>query len=110
MLQSCLLSTQKSQHFAILDSGAKDHHLLQNTNTTNISQNGYIPITVTLPNGNTLTSTQKCKLPISNIDAKALNGHVIPSSNNSLISIEKFFDTNYTAVFTNKDVKFANHL
>ena len=103
MLNSCTLSTRN--HYAILDSGATDHYLHRNPNKEYISQSGYNPITVTLPNGTTLTSTQKCMLPIHDMDTKATSGHVIPTLNKSLISIGKLCDANYTAVFTNKDVK-----
>ena len=57
-----------SLHVAILDSGATDHYLQCNPNKNNISQKGYNPITVTLPNSNKLTLTQKRIQPISNMD------------------------------------------
>ena len=87
MLNSCSSSTHISNHYAILDSGATDHYLHRNSNKEYISQSGYHPITVTLPNGTTLTSTQKCKLPIRDMDSKATVGHVIPTLYKSLISI-----------------------
>ena len=39
------------------------------------------------------------------MDKNAIRGQVIPMLNKSLISIGKLCDVNYTAVFTNKDVK-----
>ena len=53
MLNSCTSSTQTSNHYEILDSGATDHYLHRNPNKEYISQSGYNPITVTLPNGTT---------------------------------------------------------
>lgn len=102
---SAYMLTSCSNNYAILDSGATDHFLHKNPNTTHISQAGYTPITVTLPNGNTLTSTQKCTLPISDMNEQAISGHVILKLNMSLISIGKICDANYTAVFTNRYVK-----
>ena len=99
MLTSC------SNHYAILDSGATDHYLHQNPNTTHISQKEYTPITVTLPNRNKLTSTQKCTPPICEMNKQTKSGHIIPNLNKSLISIGKICYANYTAVFTNKDVR-----
>ena len=99
MFNSC------ANHYAILDSGATDHYLHKNPNPSHVSQAGYNPVTVSLPNGNTLTSTQKCTLPLCAMNAQATSGHVIPNLNKSLLSIGKFCDANYTAVFTNKDVK-----
>ena len=57
MLNSCSSSTHTSNRYALLDSGATDHCLHRNPNKDYISQSGYIPIPVTLPNGTTLTST-----------------------------------------------------
>ena len=39
------------------------------------------------------------------MNAKANSAHIIPALNKSLLSIGKICDANYTAVFTNKDVK-----
>ena len=105
--KSSAYKTSCFNHYAILDSGATDHYLHQNPNTTHSSQAGYTPITVTLPNGNTLTSTQKFTLPIRDIKEQEINGHIVPKLNKSLISIGKICDANYTAVFTNKDVRIS---
>ena len=104
-MNTCFLHKRHSPHVAILDSGWKDHYLQCNANKNNISQKGYNPITVTFPNENKLTSTHKCKIPIYKMNAKAKSAHIIPALNKSLLSIEKICDANYTAVFTNKDVK-----
>ena len=38
---------------------------------------------------------------------QAKSGHIVPKLNKSLISIGKICDANYTAVFTNKDVRIS---
>ena len=100
---------QQSNFYAILDSGASDHYLKQNPETNKVSQDNYDPITVTLPNGTSLKSTERCTLPIPLMSNKATTAHVIPKLNKSLISIGKLCDANYTAVFTNKDVKICRN-
>ena len=65
---------------------------------------GILPL-VTLSNGASLTSTQRCKLPIQDMDETATSGYVISILNKSLLSIGNICDANYTAVFTNKDVQ-----
>ena len=104
-VKTCFLHKQHSPHVAILDSGATDHYLQCNPNKNNISHKGYNPITVTLPNGNKLRSKPKCIIPISKMNAKAKSAQIIPALNKSLLSIGKICDANYTAVFTNTDVK-----
>jgi len=94
-----------SNYYAILDSGVSDHYLNQKPHAHTCSQAEYKPITVTLPNGASLTSTERCQLPIPNMEDKATTGHVIPGLHKSLLSIGKMCDANYTTVFTNKDVK-----
>ena len=96
---------QNNRHYAIFDSGATDHYLHQNPNPTCPPTNDYKSITVNLPNGATLSSTQQCTLPIQNMDNNAISGHIIPSLTKSLLSIGKLCDSNYTAVFTKNDVK-----
>ena len=102
-------ASQPNKHYAILDSGATDHYLQHNPNPTYPASKNYQSITVTLPNGETLKSTRDCTLPIYNRDKNAIRGHVIPTLNASLLSIGKLCDANYTAVFTNKDVKICTN-
>jgi len=94
-----------SNYYTILDSGASDHYFAQKPHGNKCSQTGYKPIAVKLPNGDSLTSTERCQLPIPNMENKATTGHVIPGLHKPLLSIGKMCDANYTAVFTNKDVK-----
>ena len=100
---------QPNKHYAILDSGATDHYLQHNPNPAYPSSKNYKSITVTLPNGATLKSTRDCTLPIRNMNKNAICGHVIPTLNKSLLLIGKLCDANYTAVFTNKDVKICTN-
>ena len=96
-------STQKH-----IDLGATDHQLKNNPNPTYPASKKYNSITITLPNGTKLKSTQDCKLPITKMDNNAISGHVIPTLNKSLISIGKICDANYMAVFTKKDVNICS--
>jgi len=101
---TCSSFPPTSNYYAILDSGISDHYLQQKPHVHTCSQAEYNPITVTLPNGASLTSTEICNLPISNMEDKATTGHVIPGLHKSLLSIGKMCDANYTVVFTNKNV------
>ena len=41
------------------------------------------------------------------MNEQAKSGHIVPKLNKSLILIGKICDANYTAVFTNKDIKIS---
>lgn len=81
----------------ILDSGASSHFMRAEER---------LPITgistkiVSLPNGETINASHKTELPFPSLTAKARQADVLPGlRNNSLVSVGKFSDADYTTIF-----------
>jgi hypothetical protein len=95
-----------TQNHAIADTGATDHFMTTAYPLTNRTK-ATDAITVTMPNGATITSTQTGSLPLpAPINMKA---HVLPELSHSLISIGKLCDAGCTATFNAKQVVIAHH-
>ena len=56
--------------FSIADSGYSDHYAASNADVSNITPTTN-PVIAALPNGNTITSSHKAELNLSNISAQA---------------------------------------
>jgi hypothetical protein len=64
------------------------------------------PITVTLPNGDWITSTHDVVLPFPNLLLRALKAHLFPAlQGQALLSIRTFCNAGCTATFTAAAVK-----
>ena len=66
------------------------------------------PITVHLPDGNTLEAQQQGELQITNLASPAATAHVIPHLKHNLLSVGQLCDAGLTATFSHKisNVKF----
>jgi hypothetical protein len=75
---------------------------LNNTLTAN-------PLTVRLPNGQTMKSTHTATLDIPQLSKVAKAAHVFPAmENNSLLSVGKLCDDGYSVLFNTNGVKILN--
>ena len=103
-------SPTNSPSTAIADTGASSHYIRPNDPhvKTNIPQQ---PITVGLPNGAQLTSTNDgCHLAIPQLPSNAREAHIIPGlTHSSLISIGKLCDSGCIATFNQRDVKITKN-
>ena len=87
---------------AISDTGATGHFLTCNAPVQNkqITTN---PISILLPNGNTLQSTHTCEVAIPGLRPTAKKAHVVPGlSHASLLSTAVFCDAGYTLTYDAK--------
>ncbi len=81
----------------ILDSGATSHFMRSEENLPNMGPSEKV---VMLPNGKTITASHRTNLPFETLSAKARIAEVLPAlKQNSLISVGKFANANYTTVF-----------
>ena len=82
--------TEKNRlQWAILDSGASSHFLLADAPCVNRTP-ATSPITVHLPNGQTVSSSHTCELDLPNLPQQARLAHILPGlANRSLISMVK---------------------
>ena len=84
---------------AISDTGATAHFLTTDAPAINIKA-AVVPLTVTMPDGNKLTSTHTCNLDIPWLPANVTEAHIIPGlSHSSLIAASKFCDNGYTLTY-----------
>eukprot|EP00984_Skeletonema_dohrnii_P002769 scaffold955_cov79-Skeletonema_dohrnii-CCMP3373.AAC.11 len=87
------------EQYAIGDSGATDHFLIEGAPVTN-KREAVNPITITQPDGTTIKSTHTCNLDIPWLPAEMTAGHIVPGlSHSSLISIRRFCDAGCKVVF-----------
>ena len=96
---------QKPPNFAIADTGATGHYILESTPHTNkVPANP--PITVTLPDGSTTHSTHMCTIPLPALPPAATIAHIMPGlANHALVSIGQLCDHGCNALFTPADVQ-----
>ena len=86
-------------HYALSDSGATAHFLMEGAPATNV-QKATNPITITLPNGKTIQSTHTCNLDIPWLPNTVTEAHIVPGlSHSSLISTRKFCEAGCKVVF-----------
>jgi len=97
-LSSSLAAAPVSQPFAYADTGATDHFF---TNTMPVLHKlpSSHPIQVTMANGTSVESTHTAMLPHTNLPSTTRTGHILPSLTTPLLSISKFCDAGYRAVF-----------
>ena len=87
MLQSLPSKSRNTIDWAIADSGATSHFLMTSAPVI-VKEPASSPLSVKLPNGDTLRSTHTCQLDIPALPTGARLGHIIPGlANHSLISI-----------------------
>ena len=83
---------ENSKDWAVLDSGATSHFLVIDATATKVTP-ATNPVTVTIPDGSTLKSTQVRKLDLPQLPMAARIGHVIPGlASRSLISVVQLTD------------------
>jgi hypothetical protein len=92
----------------LVDSGCTGHFLLSNVScfqksvTTN-------PLTVRLPNGQTMKSTHTAIRDIPQLSKAAKAAHIFPAmENNSLLSVGKLCDEGYYVLFSIDEVTIMN--
>jgi hypothetical protein len=98
----------KHNDTALVGSGCTGHFLISNapclnkTLTTN-------PLTVRLPNGQTMKSTYTATLDIPQLRKSAKAAHIFPAmENNSLLSVDQLCDEGYFVLFRIDEVKILN--
>ena len=85
--------------YAISDSGATGHLLVEGAPVTNL-QVADNPISVTIPNGNNMTSTHTCNLDIPWLPNHVTEAHIVPGLvHASLISTRKFCEAGCKVIF-----------
>jgi hypothetical protein len=91
-------NSEPVQH-AISDSGATSHFMVQGAPVINIAVD-LDPITITLPDGATLQSTNTCNLDIPWLPTAVTAAHIVPGLSHSLlISTRRFCDAGYTVAY-----------
>ncbi len=81
----------------VLDSGATSHFVSPEENLPITGKSNKI---VALLNGSTITATHTAELSFDALTNKASNAHVLPElQHNSLVSVGKLADADYTMVF-----------
>jgi hypothetical protein len=77
---------------AIADAGATGHFVLPGTPVTDIAP-ATQPLTINLPDGETLISTHTCRLHVPGLPAQAREAHIVPGlAHASLVSIKILCD------------------
>eukprot|EP00804_Cyclotella_cryptica_P007696 CCRYP_001319-RA/>CCRYP_001319-RA protein AED:0.61 eAED:0.61 QI:0/-1/0/1/-1/1/1/0/116 len=85
-------TTTRHQHYAIFDSGATAHFLVDGTNVVN-RRPALKPLTIRLPNRKHIVSTHTCNLDLPCLPHTITEANIIPGlSHSSLISTRKFCD------------------
>jgi hypothetical protein len=100
-----LLKTHETE---ILDSGCTGHFLLVNAPCLN-KVKSQTPLTVRLPNGDTMESSHTAELNIPELNDDASKAHVLPGmDNHSLILIRQLCNKGYIVTFKNASATFCN--
>jgi hypothetical protein len=87
-----------------VDSGCTGHFLLVNAPCLN-KVKSKTPLTVRLPNGDTMESSHTAELDIPVLNAAAYKAHVFPGmANHSLLSVGQLYDERYTVTFKQDEV------
>ena len=99
---STIFNTRKLTNmvkFAISDSGASAHFLLEGAPVVNKKVAEY-PVAIKLPDGTIIYSTHTCNLDIPWLPDVMTEAHIVPGlAHSSLISTRKFTDAGCTVVF-----------
>jgi hypothetical protein len=98
----------KPHETAIVDSGCTVHFLLVNAPCLN-KVKSQTPLTVRLPNGETMESSHTAELDIPELNAAGSKAHVFPGmANHSLLSVGQLCDEGYIVTFKNALVTVCN--
>ena len=90
---------QTPEDFAILDSGATAHFIIQGANVLN-QQPTTQPLHIKLPNGSIIKSTHTCNLNIPWLPTSMTEAHIVPGlTHSSLVATKKFCDAGCTVTF-----------
>ena len=85
-LTATLHTTTRHQHYAIFDSGATAHFLVDKAHVVN-KRPALKPLTIRLPNGKHIVSTHTCNLDLPWLPHSITEAHIVPGlSHSSLIS------------------------
>jgi hypothetical protein len=98
----------KHNETALFDSGCTGNFILSNSPCLNktLTTN---PLTVRLPNGQTMKSTHTATLDIPQLSASAKAAHIFPArENNPLLSVVQLCDEGYFVFFSIDEVKILN--
>ena len=91
--------------YAISDSGATGHFLVEGAPVTNL-QVADNAISITIPNGKSMTSTYTCNLDIPWLTNHVTEAHIVPGlAHSSLISTRKFCEAGYKVIFDTNEYK-----
>lgn len=94
----------RPSYLDILDSGCSQH-FLQNIHPSTENKQLATPISVTLPNGTTLTATHSTNLQLKNMPESATHALILPTLQQySLLSISQFCAVGCIDTFTNSKV------
>jgi hypothetical protein len=94
----------KPHETAIVDSGCTVNFLLVNAPCLN-KVKSRTPLTVRLPNGDTMESSHTAELDIPELNAAASKAHVFPAmANHSLLSVGQLCDEGYIVTFKQAEV------
>jgi hypothetical protein len=89
---------------AILDSGCTIN-FLSATISCNNKQEAHVPLSVNMPNGTTIQSSQTCDLLLADLPPQARKAHILPGLvHNSLISVGQLCDNRCDVNFTQERV------
>ena len=100
LLKTITLTKENINQWAILESGATSNFLMMDAHITIINSNKQ-QISVTLPDGNKVKSTQKCLLNIPNLPHNTQIGYIVSGlASHSLISVLKLCDARCEITFT----------
>ena len=94
---------------AVADSATTGHYITPTTPCTN-KQTATQPISIKMPNGEIITSSDIALLPQQNLLDKARKAHIFPGLQKPLISIGTLCDNNCIAVFDEKRVTIYDKL
>jgi hypothetical protein len=98
----------KPHDTAIVESGCTGHFLLVNAPCLN-KVKSQTPLTVRLPNGTTMESSQTADLNIPELNATASKAHVFSGmANHSLLSVGQLCNEGYIVTFKNASVTVCN--
>eukprot|EP00804_Cyclotella_cryptica_P020661 CCRYP_003457-RA/>CCRYP_003457-RA protein AED:0.44 eAED:0.32 QI:0/0/0/0.5/1/1/2/0/441 len=91
--------TQTPGEFAILDSGATAHFIIQGTSVLNQKPTAH-PLQIKLPDGSFIKSTHTCNLNIPWLPESMTEAHIVPGlAHSSLVATKTFCDAGCTVSF-----------
>lgn len=99
-LQTICVNQENVEQWAIVDSGATSNFLMISSPTKN-RRPATKPINVTLPNGESIKTSDECDLDIETLPNRARTAYIVPGLNShSLISVVKLCNAGCEVIFT----------